>query len=637
MKWKVFLLIALISSAVYANSLHNSFHFDDQHYIVENTFIRDIRSIPSFFFSPAHSSFEKAFTSHYRPLLVTSYALNYAIGGLRPEGYHIVNLLFHIGSAFLLYLILNAILPAVRQTEVVSGAQTKRSRNNTETSSVHGSGITWRDGRVMVLPLLAAIIFAVHPFNSEVVNYITARSSVMCAFFYLLSFYLWIMFRNTVVSGRFPYYIASVLAFLLAMLTKETAITLPAVLLLYDFYFRKNPAVSRCHNSSSAFIQRPYAGCLPYLPHIILIIVPYLIYRIYVYGYIVGGGTRNYLTNILIQPKVLLNYIQLMSFPSGLSIEHDISLSGTIYDVSVILSGVSILIILFISYYLFRRGGEWRILSFFILWFFITLLPTTVIPLNAVLQENRGYLAGIVFSVFAGICLSRLRKRLILPGFILLITGFSILTISRNIAWKDDLSLWSDAVAKSPLSARAHDNLGLAWMGVGKYDMALEEFDKVIRLNPQYYLAWYNAGVAYQIQGDLEKARQAYEESLKINPAYFRSYYNAGIVYKRLGELDLAVKSYDKAITLDPRHPFVYNNLGVALTEIGDYKRAEDVFKMAVEMNPSYEKAFYNLGNVYFRNKEYVKAAGAYKAAVSLRPDYKEAEEMLKETIAKQQ
>ena len=106
MKWKIFLLIAVISSAVYFNSFQNSFHFDDQHFIVENTYIRDIRNIPSFFISPKYLSFEAGFTSHYRPLLITSYTINYALGGLRPAGYHAVNLLFHVGSAFLVYVIL---------------------------------------------------------------------------------------------------------------------------------------------------------------------------------------------------------------------------------------------------------------------------------------------------------------------------------------------------------------------------------------------------------------------------------------------------------------------------------------------------------------------------------------------------
>ncbi len=615
MKWKILLLIAVISVAVYSNSFSNSFHFDDQHFIVENPYIQDLRNIPSFFLSPEHSSFEKIFTSHYRPLLVTSYAMNYALGGLRPEGYHVVNLLFHVGSAFLVYLIVDAML----------------------------SGNFY-------IALTAALVFAVHPFNSEVVNYITARSSVMCTFFYLLSFYFWIGFRSEKLEVRSEkiidgsqkksyfllltsnFYLFSLLSFLLAILTKEIAITLPVVLFLYDFYFHRQQDGKNRHPAPSS------SRYLPHLPYIILIIVPYLLYRISVYGSITGGGTRDYLANFLTQPKVLLKYIQLMFVPSGLTIEHNIRLSASLSDITVILSFASILIILFIAYLLFRMGRmgrEWRMVSFFILWFFITLLPTTIIPLNAVLQENRGYLAGVMSAVIAGWALSRLKRRYIFPGLALLVLVLSVLTFNRNFAWKDDLSLWSDAVAKSPMSARAHDNLGLAWMGVNKYDLAIGEFNKTLELNPRYYLAYYNAGVAYQLQGDLEKARFAYEESLKINPSYFRSYYNAGIVYKKLGEPDMAISSYDRAIALDPRHPFVYNNLGVVLTENGDYSRAEDVFKMAVAINPGYEKAYYNLGNVYFRKKEYGKAAEAYSAAVRIRPDYREAEKMLKEAIAR--
>jgi len=590
-KWKIFLLIAVISSAVYANSFQNSFHFDDQHFIVENTYIRDIRNIPSFFFSPNYLSFEKAFTSHYRPLLVTSYAINYALGGLQPAGYHVVNLLFHVGSAFLVYLILDAMLLTARHPELVSGS-------------------LW-----FIIPIATALIFAVHPFNSEVVNYITARSSVMCSFFYLMSFYFWIRFRSQ--KGSY-FYIISLLAFILAMLTKEIAITLPLMLFLYDFYFLRGSL-------------RRY---LAYLPYVLLVIVPYLAYRIVVYGHIVGG-TRPYMQNMLTQTTVLLKYIQLMFLPVGLTIDHDIKSADTILNGTVIVAILLLLLVIAATYVLFRLGREWRVVSFFILWFFITLLPTTVIPLNAILQENRGYLGGIVSAVIAGVLISRIKRIIVLPALIVLIIALSILTVQRNIVWRNDLSLWNDAVAKSPLSARAHDNLGLAWMGIKKYDLALDEFNKTLDINPQYYLAYYNAGVIYQLQGDLERARWAYEESLKISPGYFRSYYNVGIVYKKIGALDKAVSSYEKAIALDPRHPFVYNNLGVILIDKGELKKAEAVFIRAIGINPRYEKAYYNLGNVYFRAKEYGRAAEAYKAAVRIRPDYKEADEMLREALAR--
>src|SRR3989304_4031369 len=145
----------------------------------------------------------------------------------------------------------------------------------------------------------------------------------MCTFFYLLSFYFWMRFRSltSYVSPLTSYvYLTSLTAFLVAMLTKEIAITLPIVLSLYDFYFHRQQDGKNRHPAPSS------SRYLPHLPYIILIIVPYLLYRISVYGSITGGGTRDYLTNYLTQPKVLLKYIQLMFVPSGLTIEHNIRL-----------------------------------------------------------------------------------------------------------------------------------------------------------------------------------------------------------------------------------------------------------------------------------------------------------------------
>src|SRR3990167_535614 len=375
--------------------------------------------IPLFFKSPRYSSFEGVFTSHYRPFLVTSYAVNYAIGGLNPAGFHIVNFGFHAGSAFLVYLILLTILRG----------------------SVKGE-------QDVFIALAAGLIFLLHPFNSEVVNYITARSSVMCSFFYLFSFYCWIRFREVTNRSGF-FYILSLFFFILAMLTKEIAITLPAVLFLYDLYF----------------LRRTSFNYKEYFPYVFLVIIPYLFYRIMVYGRIIGGSLQDFYPNLLTQPAVLLKYIQLLVFPRGLTIEHDISMSYAINDMGVILSIISLIILLAAAYFLFKRGKEWRVLSFFILWFFITLLPTTLIPLNAKLQENRGYLAGIGFMLFTGVIVGKLRGRIQVILLVIILFIYSILTIQQNGVWKDDYTLWKNALNKSPSSARVHDNLGLAYIG----------------------------------------------------------------------------------------------------------------------------------------------------------------------------
>src|SRR3989304_10499822 len=149
----VLILLIVLTGIVYLNSLNNGFHFDDYHHIVKNKHIRSLSNIPRFFIDMNTFSFSDESSSHYRPLVLVSHAVNYSIGRLNPAGYHIMSLTFHIGTAFLLYLILKTML---------------------------GGGF---------IPLASALIFAVHPFNSEVVNYITARSSVMSGFFYLLSFY----------------------------------------------------------------------------------------------------------------------------------------------------------------------------------------------------------------------------------------------------------------------------------------------------------------------------------------------------------------------------------------------------------------------------------------------------------------
>src|SRR3972149_8771965 len=202
-----FLLIASLSIIVYINALDNGFHYDDEHYIVVNPFLEKLENVPYLFTTPRFYSDDRAFAAHYRPLVYVTYALNKIAGGINPFWYHVVNLAFHVGSAMLLFFIIMAMLDNRRK---------ERSKK-----------LEVRSEAAFYIALFAALVFAVHPFNSEVVNYITARSSVMCSFFYLLAFYCWVKFRSKKSDYFYPF---SLLAFALAMLTKEIAITLPVVL-----------------------------------------------------------------------------------------------------------------------------------------------------------------------------------------------------------------------------------------------------------------------------------------------------------------------------------------------------------------------------------------------------------------------
>ena len=165
----VFGLFILLGMGIYLNSLHNGFHYDDGHHITGNYYIKNLENIPLFFKEPRTFSIFSGAFFHYRPLVLVSHALNFYFGELNPVGYHLVNLGFHIGSSYLVFMIIRRMM---------------------------GEGIS------LFPPVAAGLLFLTTPFNSEVVNYISARSTVMCAFFCLLSFYFWVRFRSQGIEDR---------------------------------------------------------------------------------------------------------------------------------------------------------------------------------------------------------------------------------------------------------------------------------------------------------------------------------------------------------------------------------------------------------------------------------------------------
>ena len=285
----VLFLIALLSAIIYSNSLRNPFHFDDTHHIIDNPYLKSLRHIPDIFTDTRAFSVWEGNNRHYRPLLLLTHSINYAIGGLKPAGYRLVNLTFHAGSAFLIFLIVQAMLGSSkevagsRKSEVRSKKLEVRSQKLEVRSQIFSSNFLPLTS-YFYIAFTAGLIFAVHPFNSEVVNYISARSSVMSSFFYLLAFYYWMKFRS---QRQAPptyyllpttyYYIASLLVFLAGMLTKEIVITLPIILWCYDHYFLPG-------KKGKAGFANYVKGFIIYTPFLLLVAFPYVVVRNLVVG-----------------------------------------------------------------------------------------------------------------------------------------------------------------------------------------------------------------------------------------------------------------------------------------------------------------------------------------------------------------
>ena len=637
-------IIAGVTAMVYLNALDNGFHYDDEHYIQNNQFLERWENVPAMFTTTRFYSDDQLFTGHYRPLVYVTYAVNKISGGNNPVGYHVVNLIFHIGSAMLLYLIIKAMLGSgvedrSKKLEVRRGADEGLDEKLEDRSKILGEGFS------NFLPLTsgfyvafaAALIFAVHPFNSEVVNYITARSSVMSGFFYLLAFYCWVRYRGSLTSY---FYLSSLLAFLLGMLSKEVVITLPVILWLYDLYFfypyRTSHSVLR-----TLFNWRTYT---PYLPFILSVLVPYFVIRKIKYGvFAIPVLNRDIYINLLTETRVLVKYIIMLIVPAGQSVYHDIDVSTSIMDLRVLLSLALLAIIGFLTFILARSDRhEWRIVSFSFLWFFVTLLPTTLFPLNDILQENRGYLAGVSFAVIVALILGWFLHRtesgtlpssfssIVFLCLVLLLIVYSVTSFKRNKVWQDEYTLWSDVLVKYPDAYKPYHALGLFYMDRGENDRALEYFKRALRIYPAMYQAYNRIGIIYGEKGDTMTAISMFKKTIELRPDFHRAYYNLGTTYYLNNDIEPAIANYMKALELSPYYTEPYMALAEIYLRRKDPDRAKEMYEKVTYIKPSEARAYYRLGVIYEAEGKKAISEGYYKTALKIDPGLRGAEERLR-------
>ncbi len=508
----VFILFLIVSGIVYFNSYNNGFHFDDIHHIVENRDLRDLRNIPIYFIDT--DTFSNDDIDHYRPLLLSTFAINYAIGRLNPAGYHIVNLLFHAGTAFLIFLTLQVI-----------------ARHNP-----------------FFTAFASGMIFLVHPFNSEAVNYITARSSVMSGFFYLLAFYCWVRFRKgeEEVLPTSILYLGSLIAFFLGMLSKEVVVTLPAVLLLYDLFFIHAGIIGY-----SARLRNCLRSSIHIIPFFLFVIIPFILIRTYLVESEINIPSDNNFLHFLTGIKVLSQYIAIFFVPVKLSMDHVVFAAASILEAEVIGSIIIVTLFAVLSFFYYRKKDhDFRLIFFFTCWFFIVNLPILLAMLESPLQENRGYLAAVGFTVLSGIVLSRLsllgrqNRPLKISVLIFIIILCSVITFDRNRIWANELTLWQDVAEKYPNSWRAYYSLGKVCNDYGLEKIAIRHYSEAIRIRPDYFDARLALGKLFFKNEELLQAREMLERAALIKPYRIDAHMKLGEVYRISGEDELAYREF---------------------------------------------------------------------------------------------
>ncbi|MCI0528199.1 MAG: tetratricopeptide repeat protein [Nitrospira sp.] len=594
-------LIGVTTFGVYINSINNGFHYDDQPTIVQNPAIRSLSNIPSFFLSKQGFSTDELFASpkHYRPVLLTSYAINYALDELNPPIYHLTNILLHIVSTFLVYFIVLKL------------------------TSHH------------LAASLSSLIYSLNPIHTEALNYISARSSLLSGFFYLLAFYSFIQFRLAQLERTktyFNYYFLFLLAFLLSILSKEVSVTLPLMIVVYDLYY----SLKYVKGSLRQFI-------LAYVPLLLGLLFYLSLGHVdkMIWGILHGNGARDLGSHLLIQAKVTVQYLLLFLWPVELTPDHRILPADSIWDIWVLSSLGVIGVILFIVYRLLRtQSTEAKACSFGLLWFFITALPTILVPLNLLMQEHRIYIPTVGLALAMGVGLSVLIGRGVqstsviqdhstitarrIGGIVLcafMITAYGILIVRQNRIWKDDLTLWSYAASLPAAGFRAHVNLGTAYEREGRLELAIQSYEKALEIAPDFFATHYNIALVYQKLGKTGLAIVHYQAALQINPIFPTAYHGLGMAYITTGQPDPAKRAFEQVLKLDPSHLPSKSALGWLYVTQGFPDLAEPYFRQVLSVHPDSLRDRLGLATIYNQRHEFDRAIPEYERVLQADPD----------------
>jgi tetratricopeptide (TPR) repeat protein len=575
-----FVILACLIILIYSNTFNVGFVFDDDGSIVSNELVH-IYNLSQL--NPARLA---AMFKAGRSVALLSFAVNFYFGRLNVFGYHLVNLIIHIFASWAVYLF-------IRSTMDLTGSKRVRSDR---------------------IAFIASLLFAVHPVQTQSVTYIVQRETSLATLFYLAAILFYI---HTRVSGKKGYFFATALLFLLAVGTKQNAAILPVILLGYEFYFFQglNPQWLKKNRGVlvGAVLSPLVAGLLYTGPNLIAWMNARYAERSF-----------TLVERVLTQQRVLLHYLSLLFFPlpSRLNLDYDFPLSHgfSIPTVTAIAFTITALVLAV------RLAKSRPILSFCILWYYINLFIESSILALEMVYEHRLYLPSIgIFLLFAVLFHDHVlrypaRRVWGMAGIAGLVAIFSFFSFRRNFVWKDDMSLWSDVIKKSPGKSRPHNNLGNVYLNRGNTRMAVEHHKRAIELDPENHDAHYNLGNDYLHTNRLDEAVGFYKEAIRLKPDYAKAYANLGTVYNALGRYDEAIAQARLALKYRPYYVDVYYNLGNAYFYKRDYRTALKHYLHVISAKPDHDKAYNNIGGVYMLLEQPRKAIEYYRKAVRYDP-----------------
>jgi protein O-mannosyl-transferase len=578
--WLAAGVILLAVVLAYANGMAGPFVFDDLDALRDNPTIHV--GARSHAFSPPPRT-----TVAGRPLLNASFALSDAIGGGSTVGHHVVNVAIHAAAALVLFGLIRRTL----QRRAVSG------RDAYAATLVAGA---------------AALVWAVHPLQTEAVTYLVQRAESLMALFYLLTLYGFArgIAASRGAGGGAGWFAVALVACAAGMATKEVMVSAPVLVLLYDRVF-----VAASYREIWRQRGRWYAG----------LAATWLILGALVAS---AGGNRGgsigfgvevgWWDHAATQAGAILHYLRLAVWPHPLVFEYEpMWLRG--FGAIAPATAVVLALLVGTAYAL----GRAKPVGFIGALFFAVLAPTSLLPApTQLIVEHRMYLALAALLSAAGWGLWRAigRTGLFASVTALAALALGVLTHVRNEDYRTEASLWRDTVAKRPNNALAHASLGTALLREGRVAEAVAECTTAVRLDPNRAIFRYNLGQAFERAGQPANALAAYAEAVRLEPEYADAHTNYAALLARSGQTAAAQREFEQAVRLRPDDAVAHYDLGALLSDTGHPAEAVAEFAAAVRLRPADAVALTRWGTTLAMLGRIPEALDRYAAALRADP-----------------
>lgn len=575
-------VIVVLTLIVYSPAFENNFlNWDDDQVILENPSIKNlsVENLKDFFSTTNINS--------YNPLVMLTFAVEYKFFNLNPKPFHIFNIILHIINSLLVFWLIYLIC------------------------------------RNRLISLFTAMLFSVHPLHVEAVVWVTALKDVLFTLFYLSSVISFIYFLRKD-RGKI-YYIISLLLFIFAVLSKPVAVTLPAILILTDYYITGKFDIKLIKNK---------------VPFIIVSAV-FIVITLFTFnkgGSI--GSDFSVFDNILIFFYSIFFYLYKLLLPIQLSpiYPYPVKMNGWM-PLSYFLAPV---IVIGLVIYLIKSNKNNRNILFALFFFLITILPVSnLIPVknNSLVFDRFTYIPYIGFFYLICSWLYDLYskktikganvKNLVFSLIVITVILLSYLSFQRAAVWKNGLTLWTDVIEKYPDNPNAYCNRGEEYYKTGDYYKSVVDYDMAIKLDSTKENYFNDRGNVLRDKKEYNKALLDYEKALQLKPGNWITYNNMGILFTYQKKYDDGLINFNKAIDLFPKYSHAYTNKGNLYKEIQNYDSAIIFYNKAIETDPNFSNAYYGRALTYMKKEDYKNAILDFKKVLSIDPDLETAYQKL--------